>query len=60
MASFKFLEALCSKILICFFIYIWHLKIFLLYLLTCGVVEVLTINKFLAYITKNKFHKLQK
>ena len=64
MASFKFLEVLCSKILICLYIYIyiyiWHLKIFLLYLLTCGVVEVLTINKFLAYITKNKFHKLQK
>ena len=60
MASFKFLEAFCSKILICLYIYIWHLKIFLLYLLTCGVVEVLTINKFLAYKTKNKFHKLQK
>ena len=54
MASFKFLEALCSKILICLYIYIWHLKIFLLYLLRRGVVEVLTINKFLAYITKKK------
>ena len=29
-------------------------------LLTCRVVEVLTTYKFLAYITKKKFHKLQK
>ena len=29
-----------------------HLKIFPLYLLTCRVVEVLTIYKFLAYITQ--------
>ena len=60
MASFKFLEPLCCKILICFYIYIWHLKIFPLYLLTRGVVEVLTIYKFLAYITQKKLQKLQK
>ena len=42
------------------YIYIWHFKIFPLYLLTCMVEKVLTIYKFLAYITKNKFHKLQK
>ena len=67
MASFKILKSLSSKIVICLYIYIylfiylyvWHLKIFPLYLLTCRVVEVLIIYKFLAYITKNKFHKLQ-
>ena len=69
MVSFKILKSLSSKIVICLYIYIyiylfiylyvWHLKIFLLYLLTCRVVEVLIIYKFLAYITKNKFHKLQ-
>ena len=47
MASFKFLKSLSSK-----YIYMGHLKIFPLYLITCRVVEVLTIYKFLAYITQ--------
>ena len=60
MASFKFLKSLSSNIYIHTHTHIWHLKIFPLYLLTCRVVEVLTIYKFLAYITQKKFHKLQK
>ena len=32
--------------------YVWHLKIFPLYLLTCIVAEVLIIYKFLVYMTK--------
>ena len=38
--------------------YVLHLKIFPLYLLTCIVAKVLIIYKFLLYMTKNKFHKL--
>ena len=40
--------------------YVLHLKIFPLYLLTCIVAKVLFIYKFLVYMTKNKFHKLKK
>ena len=49
MASFKFLETLCSKILICLYIY-----------MAIKNLSIILANKFLAYITKNKFHKLQK
>ena len=58
MASFKFLKFVSSKILIYMYIYIyvcmyvWHLKIFPLYLLTCIVAKVLIIYKFLVYMTK--------
>ena len=52
MASFKFLEALCSKILICLYIYIY---------MALENLSIILAKKFLAYITKKKkFHKLQK
>ena len=58
MANFKFLKLLVVKLK---YVCVWHLKFFFpLYLLTCIVAEVLIIYKFLIYMTKNKFHKLQK
>ena len=61
MASFKFLEVLCSKILICLYIYIYMaLKNLSIILANMWSSRSANINKFLAYKTKNKFHKLQK
>ena len=59
MTSFKFLEALCSKILICLYIYM-ALKNLSIILANMWSSRSANINKFLAYKTKNKFHKLQK